>query len=101
MIDKIKETDRRVFTLFCFRILMWITALCANIYWIYWHFHLYAMEIFDVHEYAALFRFRFYNALIVAFIAIIISFILRAISDSIKKTLEFDKLHNSDTEKTE
>lgn len=80
---------KKVKKLFMARICMWIIALAATIYWIYWNFHLYSMEIFDVHEFAAIFRPKFYTALTISIIAICISFLLRKFSDDIKKKIKF------------
>lgn len=71
--------------LFGLRILLWITAIIPTIYWIYYQQKLYADEIFDAYEYSSLLRPVLYKCLIISFLAICVSFILRAISDHVKK----------------
>lgn len=80
---------KKIRKLFIARICMWIIALSATIYWIYWNFKLYSLEIFDVHAFAKIFRPKFYTALTISVIAIIISFILRKFSDDIKKKIKY------------
>lgn len=70
--------------LFYCRICLWIIALVATIYWIYWSFHLYTLGYYDEHAYAAMLRPIFSKALFVSLVAVGISFILRRISDNIK-----------------
>lgn len=80
-----KEELTSVKVLFGFRICMWLVALGATVYWIYLSVKLYWDGIHDVHEYASYFRKPFYTCLIITFVAISISLILRSISDKIKK----------------
>lgn len=70
--------------LFYCRICLWVVALVATIYWIYWSFHLYTLGYYDEHAYAAMLRPIFSKALLISLIAVGISFILRRISDNIK-----------------
>ena len=79
--------------LFIIRIILWITATVATYYWIIWSFKLYQMGIFDVHEYSDYFRPIFGKGLLIAFVSICLSFILRGISDKIKKN-DQEKLPN-------
>ena len=78
------KSDKTIKQLFCVRVCLWIIALSATIYWIYWSFHIYTIGVMDEHEYAAMFRPIFAKALLVSLCAIGISFILRIRSDKIK-----------------
>lgn len=78
------EKTRKI--LFVIRICLWIIALVATIYWIYWSFKLYTMGYVDEHQYALMFRPIFAKGLFTSLIAVGISFILRRISDYIKDT---------------
>lgn len=42
--------------MFICRVVLWVVALVATIYWIYWSFHLYTLGYVDEHEYAVAFR---------------------------------------------
>ena len=79
--------EKRVIVLLVFRIILWVTALSATVYWMYWSFQLYAMyeNGIDEHTYATLLRPHFYPAVLIAIIAIGISVVLSVISDRIKK----------------
>lgn len=70
--------------LFCFRILLWVIALAATIYWIRFSFQIYEMGIYDPHEYATMFRPVFSRCLLITVVSIGISFLLRAVSDRLK-----------------
>ncbi len=87
--------NKKVVVLFVCRAILWCVALAATIYWIYWNFKLYSMGVFDVHEFASIFRFKFYKALIVSIAAICLSFILRRFSDGIKRMEELDKFQKA------
>lgn len=80
---------KKIKRLFIARIVMWIVALGATVYWIYWNYKLYSLKIFDVHAFATIFRPKFYTALVISIVAICISFYLRHISDGIKKKLKY------------
>lgn len=67
------------------RILLWITAIIPTIYWVYYQQKLYNDGIFDVTEYSTLLRPVLYKCLGISLAAICVSFILRAISDHVKK----------------
>ena len=71
--------------LFIIRIFLWIIAAVATFYWIVWSFKLYNMGIFDVHEYSSYLRPILAKGLLVAAVSICLSFILRSISDKLKK----------------
>lgn len=71
--------------IFAGRIVMWLTALGFTIHWLYWSFYLYQQEIFEVGQYAAIFRPILYKDLAVSIVCIVISFVLRRISDTIKE----------------
>lgn len=72
--------------IFYIRMILWAIALGATIYWIKWSFKLYEMGFVDETDYAAHFRPIFGKGLLISIIAICASFILRAISDKIKKS---------------
>ena len=78
-------------TIYIFRIILWITAAAATYYWIYWSFKLYSLGYFDVHEYSSYLRPIFAKGLLISFVCICMSFILRGISDHIKKKDEIMK----------
>lgn len=71
--------------LFIVRIVLWITAAAATFYWIYWSFKLYAMGIYDPYEYSGYLRPIFGRGLLIAFVSLCISVLLRCISDRIKR----------------
>lgn len=77
--------DKRVKILFIIRSILWVIALAATVYWIYWSFKLYELKIFDPYSYAKEFRPIFTRGLLVSGTSICISLILRGISDRIKK----------------
>lgn len=79
-----EKRERAVKGIFIIRIILWIIALCATIYWIYWSFKLYTMGIYNEYEYAAHLRPIFAKGIFVSVSAVIISFILRSVSDKIK-----------------
>lgn len=81
----IKEKEKIVKIIFAIRACLWAVALGATIYWIVWSFKIYAMGIHDVYEYAGILRPKFYGGIIVAVIAICISFWFRHLSDTVKK----------------
>ena len=76
--------EKKIKYLFYVRVALWITALVATIYWIYWSFHIYNMGILDEHEYALMFRPIFIKGLAISLVAVGLSFILRVNSDRIK-----------------
>ena len=71
--------------LFIIRIILWIIAVAATFYWIVWSFKLYQMGIFEVHEYSSHLRPILAKGLFIAVVSICLSFILRSISDKLKK----------------
>lgn len=79
-----KIDDKKIKIMFVCRVVLWIVALSATVYWIYWSFHLYTLGYMDEHEYAVAFRPIFGKALLVSILAIGISFVLRIISDKSK-----------------
>lgn len=80
---------KKIKKIFIARVCLWIVALAATVYWAYWSFHLYAIGVHDVHEYAEIFRPKFAVSLLISVAAIGVSFILRSISDKLKgKTKE-------------
>lgn len=74
--------------IFAVRAVLWVVALTATIYWISWSFKIYAMEIYDPYDYAALFRPVFQKGMLIALIALAICLILRRISDTVKKVYD-------------
>lgn len=70
---------------FVFRVILWVTATAATYYWIAWSFKLYNMGYFDVHEYSGYLRPILAKGLLIAFVCICMSLILRSVSDRIKK----------------
>lgn len=73
------------------RIVLWLVALGSTIYWIHYSFKLYSIGVHDVYEYASYFRPVFSKALLVTFISLVISYILRGISDRIKNIEKYGK----------
>ena len=88
----VMDSDGRVKKLFICRAVLWAVALGANIYWIWWSFEIYAREIFDPYEYAALFRPVFSRCILIAVIALIISLFLRRKSDNLKKENAYKRM---------
>ena len=74
-----KATDNKQKILFGTRICLWIIALASTIYWMYFSAKLHAEGIFDYEEYATTLRPVLYTCLIIAVVAICISFALRAL----------------------
>lgn len=78
-----KTKNKVVRILFAIRIVLWVVALGATVYWIRWSFKIYEMGIQDVHEYAAIFRPIFARGLLISAVAIILSFTLRKVGNII------------------
>ena len=70
------------------RVALWVIAAAASFYWIYWSFKLYDLGFYEVHEYSSRLRPILWKGLLISLVSICISFILRAISDKIKKRKE-------------
>ena len=87
-----KKGELAVKILFVVRILLWIVAAAATVYWIVWSFKMYDIVGYDVHAYATAFRPLFYKALIVTFVSIWVSF---GLSDRIKKCWKLDEIDES------
>lgn len=79
---------RKIRILFYMRIVLWVIAIAATVYWIYWSFRIYEMGIHLVEDYAAAFRPIFGKSLLVTAISIAISLGLRRISDNIKTNIK-------------
>ena len=90
-----KKGELAVKILFVVRILLWIVAAGATVYWVVWSFKMYDIVGYDVQAYATAFRPLFYKALIVTFVSICVSFGLRSISDRIKKCWKLDEIDES------
>jgi len=81
--NKMDDAKKRKIMFMC-RVVLWVVALAATIYWIYWSFHLYTLGYVDEHEYAVAFRPIFIKGLFTSLVAVGISFILRIKSDHLK-----------------
>ncbi len=80
-----KTESKAVRILFFIRMILWIIALAATVYWIYWSFKLYALGYYDVYEYSGYLRPILGRGLLISFGSLGVSLILRGISDRIKK----------------
>lgn len=80
------ENTKKVKIIFFCRMFLWLVAFISTVYWIYWSFHLYTLGYADEHEYAVVFRPIFAKGLFISLGAVCLSFILRAVSDRIKKS---------------
>lgn len=95
-----KEDQSAVRILLAFRIVCWCVAIGAFLFWAYWSFELYNRGINDEHEYATALRPVFATGVFISLRAIVISLVLRTVSDVIKrkaekKELEEDKLREN------
>ncbi|MBR4345158.1 MAG: hypothetical protein IKP88_21040 [Lachnospiraceae bacterium] len=89
MEETIKGFEKKIRRLFLCRIAMWIICASGCVYWIYWSFKLYEIEEdFDAHTYATMFRPHFNLGITISIVSIIISLVLRLISDRYKKELK-------------
>lgn len=77
--------DKIIKLLFAIRVILWIVALIATWYWISWSFKLYDLGYMDETIYAQMLRPVFGKGLLISFLAIVASFLVRAISNNIKK----------------
>ena len=91
-----KRPRKEIIILFVIRVCLWIVALAATIYWMYYSVKLHRMGIFAPEEYSPLLRPVLYTGLGIAFVAICISFALHALSVRIKKQ---DELMNGEKSK--
>ena len=80
----IERTDIQIRLLFVTRICLWIVALAATVYWIWYSIKLHIEGIFDYHTYAALLRPVLYPCLMVSVAAVCISFALYAVSRKLR-----------------
>jgi len=71
--------------LFFIRVILWIVALTATIWWMVYSVQLHKQGIFDPHEYATLLRPVLYSGFLIAVAAICLSFALHALTVRIKK----------------
>ncbi len=62
--------------LFVLRVSLWIVALFATVYWIWYSVYLHIQGIFEPAEYAEYFRPVFYTCVIIAIASVAISFAL-------------------------
>ena len=82
IMEKAKKTIK---ALFITRICLWVVAAVSTGIWICYSFKLHADGIFDPYEYATLLRPVFYTCLIIAIVAICVSFFLRKVTVEIKR----------------
>jgi hypothetical protein len=74
------KSNKNIKAIFAARVFLWITALVSTVYWIYYSVKLHNAGIFDPAEFATRFRPVFYTCLVISILAVILSFILHAIS---------------------
>lgn len=94
--EEVKKPHKRVYrkgeiavrNIFIMRAVLWLVAFVSTLYWIVVSFKLYSDGIFDPYEYATILRPILYTCLIIAVAAIGIAFILRRISDEVKRQNE-------------
>ncbi|MCR5092852.1 MAG: hypothetical protein K6B72_02660 [Lachnospiraceae bacterium] len=79
------QNERKVKLLFVIRVCLWIVALAATVYWIWYSIKLHLDGIFDYHTYADLLRPILYPCLIISVAAICLSFALYALSRKFKE----------------
>lgn len=79
------DKNRIVRILFFIRVVLWVVALAATVYWIVWSFKLYEMGIHDENDYGRHLRPILGRGLLISFGSIIFSLILRSVSDRIKR----------------
>ncbi len=84
--NEMQDKDKKLIKIFfSIRVCLWIVALVSTIYWIYYSVKLHLNGIFDPAEYSTLLRPVLYTCLIIAIVAVCISFALHAWSVRIKK----------------
>jgi hypothetical protein len=76
--------ENKIKIIFGVRVCLWCTALVSTIYWIYYSIKLHREGIFDPAEYATRLRPVLYTCLIIALVAVIVSFILHAWSKKLR-----------------
>ena len=101
-----KKDRIRVNLLFAARVVLWITALASTVYWIWFSVKLTADGIRDPLEYGTALRPVLYTGVIIAVVAIAISYYLYAQGKKIKDRYKFsavtkEPVTTDDTEKTE
>lgn len=95
-----KTESKAVRILLYIRIVLWIIALAATVYWIYWSFKLYDLGYYDIYEYTGYLRPIFGRGLLISFGSLGVSLILRGISDRIKKRRD-GQAHQDETSAVE
>ena len=73
-----KKMGKPEMKIFAIRVCLWIIALVSTVYWIYYSIKLHRLGIFDPGEYSTLLRPVLYTCLIIAVVAVCVSFALRA-----------------------
>ncbi len=86
-----KKQKPQVIALFIARVCLWIVAFVSTVYWMRYSAKLHSMGIYAPEEYSPLMRPVLYTCLIIAFVAVCISFALHALSVRIKKKDEEGK----------
>ncbi len=84
-LQAMKTAKTQIIVIFVIRVMLWITALVSTVYWIRFSFKLTMDGIFAPEEYAPILRPVLYRCVIIAVVAIAISFALYALSKHIKK----------------
>ncbi len=80
-----KKVKTQIIIIFVCRIILWVIALASTVYWIRYSFQLTMNEIYEPEEYAPLLRPVLYTCVIIAVVAIALSFALYALAKHIKK----------------
>ncbi|WP_029232893.1 hypothetical protein [Butyrivibrio sp. VCB2006] len=78
------EVSTKIMRLLVCRIVLWIIAAVSTGYWIYFSIKLHRDGIFDPAEYSTALRPVLYTCLVIAVIAICISFVLHHLSKKLK-----------------
>jgi hypothetical protein len=79
------DAKTKIKVLFGARVCLWIVAAASTFWWMYYSVKLHIDGIYDVHEYAYYLRPVFYPCVVIAVVAIFISFRLYAMSKRLKQ----------------
>lgn len=85
MEENVEKALKAVKNILIIRAVLWVVALASTLYWVFVSFKLYHDHIFDPYEYATILRPILYTCLIISVVAIAICFLLRRISNEIKR----------------
>ena len=91
MIKK-KMQNKAVRGLFIIRVVLWITATVATLYWLYWSFKLFEMGMLNAQEHSNYFTPIFGWSVLISIVSICLSLIFRNISKKISMEDDDDKL---------